>query len=73
MMRLSSLVALWLLACSFTTVHLMGDRVLKLAGLPVTDFSVLLELPQLEEVTFSEEQREAIEALGTAPFRVIFE
>ncbi len=45
-----------------------GLKELKLAGLPVADFSVLLELPQLKEVTVSEEQRAAIEALGDVPF-----
>ena len=34
MMRLSSLVALWLLACSFTTVHLMGDSTMAEKDLP---------------------------------------
>jgi len=50
-----------------------GLKVLKLAGLPITDFSVLSELPQLEEVSVSEEQRQAIEALGDVPFTVVFE
>lgn len=50
-----------------------GLKVLKLAGLPVTDFSVLLELPQLEEVSVSEGQRQAIEVLGEVPFKVIYE
>ena len=48
-----------------------GLKVLKLAGLPVADFSVLKELPRLEEVYVSEEQTEAIEALGTVPSRFI--
>lgn len=47
-----------------------GLRTLKLTGLPVTDFSVLLELPLLEEVSVSEEQRAAIEALGDLPFTI---
>ena len=34
MMRLSSLVGLWLLACSFTTVHLMGDSTMAEKDLP---------------------------------------
>lgn len=50
-----------------------GLKVVKLQGLPVTDFRVLLELPQLEEVSVSEEQRAMVEALGEVPFRVIFE
>ena len=50
-----------------------GLKVLKLAGLPVTDLSVLPELPQLEEVSVSEEQRKAIEDLGEVSFRIIYE
>ena len=50
-----------------------GLKVLKLAGLPVTDLSVLLELPQLEEVTISEELRPAAEALGPVPFSFVYE
>ena len=50
-----------------------GLKVLKLAGLPVADFSVLKELPRLEEVTVSEEQRNAVEALGQVSFRVNYE
>ena len=50
-----------------------GLKVLKLAGLPVTDFSVLLELPQLEEVYISEALRPAAEALGPVPFAIVYE
>ena len=50
-----------------------GLRVLKIAGLPVNDLQVLLELPQLEEVYVSEEQKPAVEALGGVPFRVFTE
>ena len=50
-----------------------GLKVLKLAGLPVTDLSVLLELPQLEEVYISEELRPAAEALGPVPFSFVYE
>ncbi len=50
-----------------------GLKVLKLAGLPVTDLSVLLELPQLEEVYISEELRPAAEALGPVPFTFVYE
>ena len=50
-----------------------GLKVLKLAGLPVTDLSVLLELPQLEEVYISEELRHAAEALGPVPFSFVYE
>ena len=50
-----------------------GLMVLKLAGLPVTDLSVLLELPELEEVYISEELRPAAEALGPVPFSFVYE
>ena len=50
-----------------------GLKALKLAGLPVTDFSVLLELPLLEEVYVSQERSSAIEALGALPFSVHYE
>ncbi len=50
-----------------------GLKLLRLAGLPVTDFRVLTELPQLEQITVSEEQRPGIEALGSVSFRVIYE
>lgn len=50
-----------------------GLKVLKLAGLPVTDLSILLELPQLEEVYISEELRPAAEALGPVPFSFVYE
>ena len=50
-----------------------GLKVLKLAGLPVTDFSVLLGLPRLEEVYISEEMRPAAEALGRVPFTFVYE
>ena len=50
-----------------------GLKVLKLAGLPVTDFSVLLTLPQLEKVSIGEEQRQVMTTLGEVPFRVIYE
>ena len=50
-----------------------GLKALKLAGLPVTDFSVLLELPQLEEVSVSEDARIAMEALGDVPFTILYE
>lgn len=47
-----------------------GLKVLKIAALPVTDLSVLRELPQLEEVIISEDMRPAAEALGDVPFTV---
>ena len=50
-----------------------GLKVLKLAGLPITDFSVLLELPQLQEVYLSEELRPIAEALGQVPFTFVYE
>ena len=50
-----------------------GLKVLKLGGLPVTDFSVLLELPELEEVSVSEDRRQAIESLGDVRFTVHYE
>ena len=50
-----------------------GLKVLKLTALSVTDFSVLPELPQLEEVYVSEEQRPAMEALGDMPFTILYE
>ncbi len=50
-----------------------GLKVLKLGGLPVTDFSVLLELPELEEVSVSEEKRPAIESLGDVRFTIRYE
>ena len=50
-----------------------GLKVLKLGGLPVTDFSVLLELPELEEVSVSEDRRQAIESLGDVPFTIRYE
>lgn len=50
-----------------------GLKVLKLAETPVTDLSVLLELPQLEEVYLSEELRPAAEALGQVPFTFLYE
>ena len=50
-----------------------GLKVLKLVALPLTDLSVLLTLPHLEEVYVSEEQRPAIEALGDVPFAVRYE
>jgi len=49
-----------------------GLKVLKLTALPVKDLSVLLELPQLEEVCVSEDMAPAIQALGEAPFAVTF-
>ena len=50
-----------------------GLKVLKLAETPVTDLSVLLELPQLEEVSISRTQRPAAEALGQVPFTFVYE
>ena len=50
-----------------------GLKELKLAALPATDFSVLLDLPQLEKVTVSEGQRQAIEALGEVSFTILYE
>ena len=50
-----------------------GLKVLKLAEIPVTDLSVLLELPELEEVHISEELRPAAEALGPVPFTFVYE
>ena len=47
-----------------------GLKVLKISELPVTDLSVLLQLPQLEEVIISEDMRPAAEALGDVPFTV---
>ena len=47
-----------------------GLKVLKISELPVTDLSVLCELPQLEEVIISEDMRPAAEALGDVPFTV---
>ena len=46
---------------------------LKLTGLPVTDFGVLSELPQLEEVYVGEDKRPAMEALGEVPFTIRYE
>ena len=48
-------------------------KVLKLAGLPVSDFRVLLQLPQLEEVHVSPEMRTEIEKLGEVPFAVVID
>ncbi len=50
-----------------------GLKVLKLTGLPVTDFGVLSELPQLEEVYVGEDKRPAMEALGEVPFTIRYE
>lgn len=50
-----------------------GLKVLKLTALPVTDLSVLLELPQLEEVYIGEALRPAAAALGTVPFTFVYE
>ena len=50
-----------------------GLKVLKLSGLPITDFSVLLSLPQLEEVSVSEEKRPELEALGDVGFTILYE
>ena len=50
-----------------------GLRVLNLGSLSVTDFSVLLELPELEEVFASEDQRTAIESLGDVRFTIRYE
>ena len=50
-----------------------GLKVLKLAEIPVTDLSVLLELPQLQEVYLSEELRPIAEALGQVPFTFVYE
>ena len=50
-----------------------GLKVLKLGSLPVMDFSVLLALPQLEEVYISKEQTNLVEALGDVPFSVYYE
>ena len=50
-----------------------GLKVLKLAGLPVTDLSVLTVLPQLEEVYISEELRPIAEALGPVSFSFVYE
>ena len=47
-----------------------GLKVLKISELPVTDLSVLVQLPQLEEVIISEDMRPAAEALGDVPFTV---
>lgn len=50
-----------------------GLKVLKLAEIPVTDLSVLLELPQLQEVYLSEELRPIAEALGQVAFTFVYE
>lgn len=50
-----------------------GLKVLKLGAIPAKDLSVLLELPQLEEVYVSRDMEPAVEALGEVPFAVIFE
>ena len=47
-----------------------GLKVLKISELPVTDLSVLMQLPQLEEVIISEDMKQAVEALGDVPFTV---
>ena len=47
-----------------------GLKVLKISELPVTDLSVLMQLPQLEEVIISEDMKQAAEALGDVPFTV---
>jgi hypothetical protein len=47
-----------------------GLKTLNLAGLPVADLSVLLELKQLEEVTISADMQPAADALGDVPFAV---
>ena len=47
-----------------------GLKTLNLAGLPIADLSVLLELKQLEEVTISADMQPAADALGDVPFAV---
>ena len=47
-----------------------GLKTLNLAGLPVADLSVLLELKQLEEVTISADMQPLADALGDVPFAV---
>ena len=46
----------------------VGLKTLNLAGLPVSDLSVLLELKQLEEVTISADMQSLVDALGDVPF-----
>lgn len=48
----------------------VGLKTLNLAGLPVSDLSVLLELKQLEEVTISADMQSLVDALGDVPFTV---
>lgn len=50
-----------------------GLKILKLAGLPVRDLRVLLDLPQLQEVYIGEEMRPAAEALGRVHFTFRYE
>ncbi len=48
-------------------------KVLKLTGLHLSDMSVLLQLPQLEQVIVSKDLESAVKALGVVPFTVIYE
>ena len=48
----------------------VGLKTLNLAGLPVSDLSVLLELKQLEEVTISADMQSLVDVLGDVPFTV---
>ena len=50
-----------------------GLKVLKLTAVPITDLSVLLRLPLLEQVVLSASQRPAAEALGEVPFTILYE
>lgn len=50
-----------------------GLKKLVLPETPVKDLQVLKELPQLEEVTISEDMKPMADALGDVPFEVIIE
>ncbi len=47
-----------------------GLKILNLSSIPVSDLSVLLELPQLQSITISEDLRPLVQALGEVSFSV---
>ena len=50
-------------------VH-MGLKILNLVAVPADDLSVLLQLPQLQSITISEDLRPLVNELGDVPFSV---
>ena len=47
-----------------------GLKILNLVAVPADDLSVLLQLPQLQSITISEDLRPLVNELGDVPFSV---